>query len=112
MHSFGEARSALAQESHSSNAKSKNHHHSRNTLQPIIFVYLKSRARKLKLNQIHNGEMDIDQIFKNNQNWVQEKLNVNANYFDDLSKGQNPEILYIGCSDSSSERLTLLSGGF
>ena len=44
--------------------------------------------------------MNIEQIFKNNQNWVQEKLKVDANYFKDLSKGQNPDILYIGCSDS------------
>ncbi|MDB5241234.1 MAG: carbonic anhydrase [Spirosoma sp.] len=44
--------------------------------------------------------MDITQIFRNNQNWVQEKLSVNPNYFNNLSKGQTPDILYIGCSDS------------
>jgi len=44
--------------------------------------------------------MDISQIFKNNQDWVQNKLDQEANYFSDLSKGQNPDILYIGCSDS------------
>ncbi len=44
--------------------------------------------------------MDLQQIFKNNNAWVQEKLTRNPNYFDSLSKGQNPEILYIGCSDS------------
>lgn len=44
--------------------------------------------------------MDIAQIFKNNQSWIQEKLNTNPNYFRDLSKGQTPDILYIGCSDS------------
>ena len=44
--------------------------------------------------------MDIQRIFKNNQNWVQEKLNLDPNYFSNLSKGQNPTILYIGCSDS------------
>ncbi len=44
--------------------------------------------------------MDIKQIFTNNQKWVQEKLAVDTNYFKNLSKGQNPDILYIGCSDS------------
>ena len=44
--------------------------------------------------------MDIQQIFKNNSRWVQQKLNLDANYFKNLSKGQEPDILYIGCSDS------------
>ncbi len=42
----------------------------------------------------------IEQIFANNKNWVAEKLAVNPAYFQNLSKGQNPEFLYIGCSDS------------
>ena len=44
--------------------------------------------------------MDIEQIFKNNHDWVQERLANDADYFNALSKGQNPDILYIGCSDS------------
>ena len=44
--------------------------------------------------------MEIDKIFENNQNWIAFKLKTNPDYFDDLGKGQNPEILYIGCSDS------------
>lgn len=44
--------------------------------------------------------MDIKQIFKNNQNWVQTKLDLDSDYFNNLSKGQSPDILYIGCSDS------------
>lgn len=44
--------------------------------------------------------MDISQIFENNRKWVAEKLAHNPDFFDDLSKGQSPEILYIGCSDS------------
>lgn len=44
--------------------------------------------------------MDIEQIFKNNQDWVKKKLNIDTDYFKNLAKGQNPEILYIGCSDS------------
>jgi carbonic anhydrase len=44
--------------------------------------------------------MDVENVFKNNEKWIAEKLAVNPNYFENLSKGQNPEILYIGCSDS------------
>jgi carbonic anhydrase len=44
--------------------------------------------------------MDISQIFENNQKWIAEKLRIDENYFKNLSKGQQPEILYIGCSDS------------
>lgn len=44
--------------------------------------------------------MDIKQIFINNQNWIQEKLKIDSDYFKNLSKGQDPDILYIGCSDS------------
>ncbi|MDX1446097.1 carbonic anhydrase, partial [Lishizhenia sp.] len=44
--------------------------------------------------------MELKKIFENNQNWVQSKLDVDANYFENLSKGQSPEVLYIGCSDS------------
>jgi len=44
--------------------------------------------------------MEIDKVFKNNEKWIAEKLERNPYYFADLSKGQNPDILYIGCSDS------------
>jgi len=44
--------------------------------------------------------MEISKIFENNRAWVDEKLKTNKKYFEDLSKGQNPEILYIGCADS------------
>jgi len=44
--------------------------------------------------------MEIDQIFKNNKDWVSKKLSLDANYFKNMAKGQSPEYLYIGCSDS------------
>ena len=51
--------------------------------------------------------MDIKKIFENNKEWVQERLDIEPEYFKKLSQGQSPEILYIGCSDSrvSSEEL-------
>ncbi len=57
--------------------------------------------------------MDIQQIFKNNQAWIKDKLNVDTHYFENLSKGQNPDILYIGCSDSrvSAEELMGVAPG-
>lgn len=42
----------------------------------------------------------FDKIFENNEKWIAEKLENNPNYFTNLSKGQNPDYLYIGCSDS------------
>lgn len=42
----------------------------------------------------------IEEIFANNRQWVTEKLAVDPDYFENLGKGQNPEFLYIGCSDS------------
>ncbi len=51
--------------------------------------------------------MNIAQIFKNNQEWIEEKLHMDREYFKNLSRNQNPDILYIGCSDSrvSAEEL-------
>lgn len=51
--------------------------------------------------------MFIDDIFENNKKWIQDKLDIDPDYFKSLGKGQNPEVLYIGCSDSrvSSEEL-------
>lgn len=40
------------------------------------------------------------QVFENNKKWVAEKKATNHTFFEHLSEGQSPEILYIGCSDS------------
>ncbi len=39
-------------------------------------------------------------ILDNNKQWVENQLAIDADYFKDLSKGQNPPLLWIGCSDS------------
>lgn len=44
--------------------------------------------------------MNIEQVFKNNEKWIETKLALDENFFKNLSKGQKPELLYIGCSDS------------
>ena len=44
--------------------------------------------------------MNLNDIFANNEKWISEKLALDKDYFNKLSQGQSPEILYIGCSDS------------
>lgn len=39
-------------------------------------------------------------ILDNNKKWVEDKLAIDKDFFKDLSKGQNPPLLWIGCSDS------------
>jgi carbonic anhydrase len=39
-------------------------------------------------------------ILDNNKKWVEDQLAIDPEYFSDLSKGQNPPLLWIGCSDS------------
>ncbi|QCE41342.1 carbonic anhydrase [Psychroserpens sp. NJDZ02] len=44
--------------------------------------------------------MDIKKVFDNNDKFVKTKLAIDKDYFENLGKGQSPELLYIGCSDS------------
>ena len=39
-------------------------------------------------------------ILDNNKKWVENQLNIDKEYFKDLAKGQQPPLLWIGCSDS------------
>lgn len=39
-------------------------------------------------------------ILDNNKEWVKNKLSISPNYFKNLAEGQNPPLLWIGCSDS------------
>lgn len=41
-----------------------------------------------------------DEIFENNRRWVKELTKGEPDYFAELAKDQNPNYLYIGCSDS------------
>jgi len=43
---------------------------------------------------------NYQQIFKNNRKWATEKKATDSEFFAKLSKDQQPEFLYIGCSDS------------
>lgn len=57
--------------------------------------------------------MNINKVFQNNETWIKEKLAMDANYFETLGQGQNPELLFIGCSDSrvTAEELMGLGPG-
>ena len=57
--------------------------------------------------------MDLSKVFINNEKWIKEKLAIEPNYFENLGKGQNPELLFIGCSDSrvTAEELMGLGPG-
>ncbi|WP_308993654.1 carbonic anhydrase [Mariniflexile litorale] len=57
--------------------------------------------------------MNLDRVFQNNKQWIKEKLDVDAHYFENLGEGQNPELLFIGCSDSrvTAEELMGLGPG-
>jgi carbonic anhydrase len=39
-------------------------------------------------------------LLDNNKKWVESQLALDKDFFNDLAKGQNPQLLWIGCSDS------------
>src|SRR5690606_36395226 len=57
--------------------------------------------------------MDLNKVFANNKKWIKERLSADPSCFDSLSKGQKPELLFIGCSDSrvAAEELMGLGPG-
>jgi carbonic anhydrase len=53
----------------------------------------------------------LKKILKNNEAWAAEKLKSDAGYFEQLSKGQSPDVLYIGCSDSRVTAEEMMGAG-
>jgi carbonic anhydrase len=49
----------------------------------------------------------IDELMAKNKEWAAEQLAEDPNYFSDISKGQSPKCMWIGCADSrlSAEHL-------
>jgi len=43
---------------------------------------------------------ELKKLFQNNEKWVQDKLSQDPDFFHRLSLDQNPDYLWIGCSDS------------
>ncbi len=44
--------------------------------------------------------LEYEKIFENNKKWLAEKKSSDKDFFKHLAEGQNPEYLFIGCSDS------------
>jgi carbonic anhydrase len=53
-----------------------------------------------EVTSVRRKSPDYRRLIHGNKNWVQEKLAHNRHYFDQLAKGQDPQILWIGCADS------------
>ncbi|RZJ69094.1 MAG: carbonic anhydrase [Flavobacterium sp.] len=49
---------------------------------------------------IETKDITYDSLLKGNADWVEDMVKSDPNYFDRLSAGQNPPVLWIGCSDS------------
>ena len=45
-------------------------------------------------------EKSYNQLLENNKQWVENQLALDPTYFEKLANSQNPEYLWIGCSDS------------
>jgi carbonic anhydrase len=41
-----------------------------------------------------------ESVFESNRRWAEGKLRVEPEFFEELASGQDPDFLYIGCSDS------------
>ena len=54
-----------------------------------------------------------EEVFENNKRFIEEKKRNDKEFFRQLSLGQNPEFLYIGCSDSrvTAEEMTGVKPG-
>lgn len=55
----------------------------------------------INTNNIKLAQSDsYNNLIKNNAAWVERKLAEDSEFFTNLAKGQSPEVLWIGCSDS------------
>ncbi|KAJ2612394.1 hypothetical protein H4S08_002713 [Coemansia sp. RSA 1365] len=51
-------------------------------------------------SQVQDANSTIKEIINNNKEWAADIQQKNPSYFANLSKGQSPKLLWIGCSDS------------
>ncbi|KAJ3186297.1 hypothetical protein HDU85_007737 [Gaertneriomyces sp. JEL0708] len=57
--------------------------------------------------------ISIPQLLKNNKEWAEQLAKERPGFFEDLAKQQNPQLLWIGCSDSrvpANQLMNLLPG--
>jgi carbonic anhydrase len=56
---------------------------------------------KIDVSQISLAQKDsYNKLIANNAEWVAKRVSEDPDYFTNLAKGQSPEVLWIGCSDS------------
>nr|WP_294946692.1 carbonic anhydrase [uncultured Mucilaginibacter sp.] len=56
---------------------------------------------KIDVSQISLAQKDsYNKLIANNAEWVAKRTSEDPEYFTNLAKGQSPEVLWIGCSDS------------
>src|SRR5688500_3735969 len=62
---------------------------------------------------IEDGMSDLDALLINNQAWSAQKIRQHPGFFPGIAKQQDPDYLWIGCSDSRvpAEQLTGLEPG-
>src|SRR5690606_6228667 len=51
-------------------------------------------------NMPHRDHITYEQLLQGNKDWVASTLKEDPEYFEKLSAGQTPPVLWIGCSDS------------
>ncbi|MCU0442723.1 MAG: SulP family inorganic anion transporter [Bacteroidia bacterium] len=90
---------------------SRTHYIDKDILEIIQEYKVTARKRNIELiigglKQMENEDLkelmrqSYDRLFTNNEKWVNAKLMEDPAYFQKLSKGQTPQYLFIGCSDS------------
>jgi carbonic anhydrase len=47
-----------------------------------------------------NSQHTYQELLQGNRDWVAKQLSIDPDFFTKLAKGQNPDVLWIGCSDS------------
>ncbi|MBW4888847.1 carbonic anhydrase [Mucilaginibacter sp. HMF5004] len=64
------------------------------------YTFLEARVEAVEQHEHAHDHQHYNDLFANNRRWIAEKLHLDSNYFANLSKGQSPPYLIIGCSDS------------
>lgn len=57
-------------------------------------------ATEMSENKTEKLGRGYDELLQGNRDWVQKELDQDPDYFTKLALGQNPDVLWIGCSDS------------
>src|SRR3978361_2364504 len=68
----------------------------KNEIQKNDIITPVTKTGKIQLTQ----KESYNALLSGNREWVNARLKDDPEYFKKLSKGQSPEVLWIGCSDS------------